>query len=466
MASNAIADAGFEEGEAAAQRAMIGLADGADAASTASRPPAGQAGLGYAGPARRVGGRVTLGTHVATAGRRLLLAYLILGVPVQLAMDRLSDAVSSRVPLTLGALFIGTLLLNQIRAIRPKVFLAFYSFFGVLMLATLAAEPTTSRSQLISLAICAFWASPLITAYFLIRDERDYRFAMRLITLLGLAIVTSVALSAAGPRFLGFSFGEVSVDAGSIRAFGPLGDQVGFCLVFFAVLWFVKRRWVLGALAAATILFTGTRGAALSLGVGVLFLLWSGIRNNGGRSTSRRLGLQVTIAALCATMGFLATPWGAATLVRFQRIGVGSLQQRETSMALGWEVFKDHPLLGTGFLGFNHLGDLYHFTEVFGAGDVTHATYTVQNQLLQTAVDGGVPALLFLLAFLALLFQALRRSENQARIEDRPAVRACATFLVALGAGDQGAVWLLPASITAYVLLLASGISLRAPASH
>src|SRR5207237_614903 len=106
----------------------------------------------------------------------------------------------------------------------------------------------------------------------------------------------------------------------------------------------LRRRfltWPLFILLAVTIVRTGSRGALLALGVGLLAFvlrgetLWMRLRN---------------VALVLIGIGFfvLLAYRSGDTRSRFQTLGTGDLAGRERIYPASWETFYDQPLLGWG----------------------------------------------------------------------------------------------------------------------
>ena len=188
-------------------------------------------------------------------------------------------------------------------------------------------------------------------------------------------------------------------------------------------------------LVAAALFFTLSRAAWVAAGIG-------GILAVGGivvlerrplEETTSRLGtlwarfapaaLTFGAAFLAAAVFVLALRWDA----RPQWLFRGSLSPRLDALAAGGEMFRDHPLLGTG-------PGLYAFlyNEYSGAYPV-HSIHS-HNGFLQAAVDLGLPGIAFMavggLSMGFLLVRGYRRADRQERLVLLAAGAALGGFLV------------------------------------
>jgi len=266
------------------------------------------------------------------------------------------------------------------------------------------------------------------------------------------------------PIFLGVAFFGTDVNVGEVhgreaaRSFGFVGDQVGFVLVLW-VLWSVmSRRYLHAGVFAVAILATGTRGALISLAVGMLFLLLK-------HREVRRLKVRIsTLVAIPLALGVLVftTDLGGARQRLLGKEAFGrrtNLHQRVLTQQIATEVFVRNPILGVGYSGFRaramERGARARFVRQMGIYAPTY-TATAGNQFLQTLTDAGVVGLA---ALAVLFFQLLRLLEVAARgAEPRAAAFLFAGYFWLWGmiVGNQAASWLLPGSFISYVLWIAA----------
>jgi O-antigen ligase len=398
----------------------------------------------------------------------ILLTYLIVGVPVLFAAYTLAEREQSKLLIfPVFLLFVLIAVLNLKKSINYSVHRFYYLFFLVLLLATIFALTQRDRgtlySQFASLVMCFMWSSVFISIYFLVKTPKQYRFAARLVDKMGVVIALSVFMSYIGPNYLGFSFGEFIHDATDIRGFGPFGDQVGYTLGYFALRSLVHKKWFSVALHSSAILFTGTRGAVVSVTIGVFWLIIQGLNKRHDHPKYRYRIILMSIWAMAAALIFLSTPYGETTLNRFADIQMnyGSLYHRMRAIMLGLQVYLDNPLTGVGYLGFNQLAYAYGFGRYFTTeSTLERGTYTAQNQYVQTATDAGTLGLLLLLLLLWSLHRELQRGRSSAALPFKSELLSFSAWLIALAIGNQAAVWILPSAITGYFFFLLAGLSL------
>lgn len=401
--------------------------------------------------------------------RAALFAVLILGVPTLLAYWLLT--LDAKVNVLLLGIPAGAALFTLIPNIpeslhhrEQRLLLFYFALVGIFtLLGGLRSGFSVAREDVIALATLAIWASPFFSVYFLVDTPRAYGWAVRLLDIAGGGIALSVLIGFIAPRYLGFQFGEFNSDGVQVRAFGPFGDQVGFPLVYFAMRSVFRGKIVMLALFCSAILLTGTRGAIISLSVGMGAAILLGASMGKKKGDARNRFVLVFLWAAVFSVGFLLSDFGATTLTRMQSVGRGesSLQQRFGSMKLGVQVLVDNPIGGVGYLGFRRLGAEYSFHQRF-AGDVGgNATYTAQNQYLQSALDGGLIALVLWIAFLLCLFRKLRAALSWVDPARQIDLRAGLAWLVAMAVGNQAAVWFLSHNITTYMFVVLFAVLLR-----
>lgn len=162
--------------------------------------------------------------------------------------------------------------------------------------------------------------------------------------------------------------------------------------------------WGLAALLAAGVLWSGSRGALLALGVGVTALalvrlpaVLRGIRANPARSAA--LVLAITASSVAAVYAV-----GDRAVDRLSRLGTdNSVQDRLAMWDAGIAAFKDgHPALGRGMAPWESFYPRYRTTDFESTGGHAH------NDYLELLARGGLvglgfAGLLVLMALSALL---------------------------------------------------------------
>jgi O-antigen ligase len=327
--------------------------------------------------------------------------------------------------------------------------------FAALTLSIAAAyyiEPSTDvwlRAK--GLAGTAVWASIYVVIFVGIRTAEGANRLVKWLDGLCLAISASIWASAL-LHLVGVSFGEV-IDQGvtTFRAFGPLGDQVSFVVVLPALTSLVARRPIRFGFHLSAVLLTGTRGALFCLLVGVAgYFLLRGRTDKGSiRGHHRQLAALATVATL-----LWFSPISAGLKERFQ-----SPSMRIDAIAAGIEVVRESPVFGVGFNGLDsHRSAVAEDWTIplQAANGLSRAT----NQYVQTAVDGGVVALVFLILFVSFTIR------NAMRVMRWPAATpelfASQLWLIAILIGNQTSLWVLANTACGFFTFAIAGLAAKA----
>jgi O-antigen ligase len=409
-------------------------------------------------------------------------AFVItLGIPGLLALSRLTEndwtpipaiteflhntGVAIVIPVLLVITSFGAVLRGFRRLIREKWFVAYLLLLAALMLCSFLTGTATRRSQVIASAIALSWTLSLIVSYTSVRSLAEYRAWNRLMDVLGILMMCSVFASLLLPLLFSVNFGEAILQDGRLRAFGPLGDQVGFALILFALRSATRKAWLMHLIYVLAIFSTGTRGAVIALVVGLFYISVAGDMRPGKSASKktiklRSLGLLLIPAALMA----IAASFDMLNRVTNVLDEDSSINQRLGAMKIALDVFRASPLVGMGFNSMYFHAQAFGAVEKFSADLMSRSAGTAQSQILQMASDGGI---LGLGAFLALLVALKERLDRvRTTINDRQLnidvgdVKAVLGFLIAIGIGNQSAVWMLSESITNYLFFLSIGIAL------
>ena len=392
----------------------------------------------------------------------IVIVYMIVGVPVLAAVFLSTGA---RMPDRLvlfgnGMLTAVALATYVLRDRIPISHILFILFFLVLVFATLwseAAGEGGAGNNFKSLIGCFLWSSVFLFGRLFFARDRDLRRAFRILWIVGYGISASVYGSVLS-HIVGGSFGEVLIFGGAgLRAFGPIGDQVGFIIALFVVMALVRRRWLAFGVHLAAMALTGTRGAVVVLGVSLLALWIFDWKESG--SLLGKWRLTHGLLFICIVAAVLMSPSGAYLLVRTfnSELLLSTGSARLGSMALGMSVFLDNPLKGVGYAGFRDVVWGYAPERYF---DIVLQNYiaTTSNQYLQTATDGGIIALTVLISLLALMIYNAQTASRIFRGVVSPSLMAARAWMVGIVLGNQTAVWLLPGSLVAYLLFLVAAM--------
>lgn len=274
--------------------------------------------------------------------------------------------------------------------------------------------------------------------------------------LVALTIYTNIFLIQIGRQL-----GEVQIREGLIRFFGPLGDQVGFLLPYFAYKHLLAGKFFKAGLFVVAVVLTGTRGALISLLVGLLVLAWH-------RSRHFRKGASWAILGLLGVLWMIVVAlWfdfgGMRTRFLDEEILKSGITQRWLTASIALQVFAHNILTGVGFTGFRYVALDYGAVEVATkelGGFAPNFVATAGNQYLQVATDGGIITLAVFIWMLVIFGRTLRRAELHTFGEQRISFAAGYLWLLSLAIGNQSAAWMLPGSLISYFLWILLGLAI------
>lgn len=389
--------------------------------------------------------------------RDVVLSCVAFVIPLLMATYLGFDAKAAQV---IVYLFLAVLLLHTVaryclELAIPVPHLAFFVFFLVSGICTLATSPPASFDRWKALAAALVLMSIYTSSTFLIKTSRDLRVAIRGLEAVGWIAASSVYLSAILYQF-GVPFGEVQVHAGGeLRAFGPIGDQVGFILAVFVLRAFVRRRWFVFGFELGALYLTATRGAFGMLIVAVLAFMASEWRRPTGWKRFRIPGVVMALSiagALLLWVGqfFFERTFDADALTQ-------GFAARAISATLGLSAFVDSPLIGAGFDGFRE--QVQNFA---GGVDLSALpeglTASANNQAVQTLADTGLLGFIALSILVALILMRLSRAMKHASGEELVDLRWLWAAVIGLAIGNQSAIWIFPDSLIGYLFFLAAGL--------
>jgi O-antigen ligase/polysaccharide polymerase Wzy-like membrane protein len=337
------------------------------------------------------------------------------------------------------------------------------SLFGVLAMSTCAAFARVSWSEAMlqakSLAATAVWASIYVVAFSSVVTAGGVFRLTRWIGVTCAFIAASVYVSAL-LYAVGIPFGEVLVfENGGIRAFGPLGDQVSFVLVLPALTSLVAASPAMFGVYLGALLLTATRGAVLCLVVGVIAYF---LAVATGRIRPDRRRLRWTVLAMLVGAAVWLTPLSATLMGRvWEQPGDSGYSLRLAAITTGAGVFRDNPVLGLGFNGFEAARPAL-YEDWLNPLSAENGLSRTSNQYVQTATDGGALALLLLVLFVISI------GRNALRVagwrEATPELIASQLWLISMIVGNQGALWLLSHTTSGFFIFAVAGLGARASA--
>jgi hypothetical protein len=278
-----------------------------------------------------------------------------------------------------------------------------------------------------------------------LRSARHLDLATRAWRWIGLVIAASiyldvVLLAVATP------LGEVQVSDVGVRYFGPIGDQVGFLLPLFIFRELIGRRFLPASFIGVALLATGTRGALITLGVGLgAFVL----RRRRGGARSRELLLLVAFGGALAAAFLLDLGSMLSRVLSPRELGLG-WDHRSSCFELGLRMFLDNPVIGLGFTGFVTTLPRYY------APAFVQATF---NQSLRVATDAGAIGLGIFVWMVCSMVMLLARAHGRTTGALAEMFQAAHLWLLGLALGNQTAAWLVPGSTIGYVVWLLIGMA-------
>lgn len=321
----------------------------------------------------------------------------------------------------------------------------------------------TARQELIQLTFAVLWLSIIIIMQPLIRVQRDLHSTVKVLRVFGIVCGASVYAGLIANQF-GINFGEIDQESRDsfIRYFGPIGDQVGFILILFAIIALCYQRWLEFAFYVGAIVLTGTRGAMIALVIGATWNFFAYRRNSGGLFDLFRRVLTVSLVMgtiVIVTVSTLGTATRERLLTRTSFFeGISS---RAEVFSLAVEIFRSYPITGVGYGGFRYTQ--VKVGEAANAGtksDENRGIYFVQNQILQFATDGGIICFILYAGFAISVIRLSRHVIFHALPADKRALAGFESFLVASFIGNQSAVWFVSEAASGYMIMMAAGVIL------
>jgi O-Antigen ligase len=297
-----------------------------------------------------------------------------------------------------------------------------------------------------------------------VRTARDLMWARRCLDLFGYLLVGSLAIEVAA-IFLGLPVPiptKPSELEASERFFGLIGDQVSFVFVFYILRHLLAGHLLRLGLFIAALSATGTRGALVTLAVGLVVIA---LQRETWRSFSRMKFAYGMVLSLSVVLTLTVMGLGQG-LQRFENLitreeSFDTIDQRIMTTEVALRVIADNLLLGVGYMGFPHVADAYGAEQVFETHYNPVFIATVPDQLLQAVTDGGLFGLLALVVALAILLRTFSQAAHSMPGDLGVFLRAGYGWLWALVLGNRSAAWILPASMISFLLLLILALAIQ-----
>jgi O-Antigen ligase len=255
---------------------------------------------------------------------------------------------------------------------------------------------------------------------------------------------------------VGIEFGEVSVTE-AVRTFGIFGDQIGFILPLFLYKELLGRRVLHASFFGIATLLTGTRGALVVLGVGLVFLYLFSLQGRDFLSQHYKRLWFVGIASGIIAVAFSYDVGGMLTRFRETEIFTQGLTARVNIFTVAVEVFRDNLLSGVGFSGFRLVASDYE-AEAYTPALVA----TTSNQYLQVATDAGIFGIIAFLWLMKRCLQVLKQAQAVPSVNLQRSLQAAHIWLWSLLIGAQSIAWLLPDMTLSYILWIIMGMAIAA----
>lgn len=310
-------------------------------------------------------------------------------------------------------------------------------------------------------AFARMLASVVVLALLVVgMGPRQPTISLKLLDALGYVIALSVGINLVSGA-LGLELGEVQTGEGMTRTFGPIGDQVGFMLSYFAFAKILERKLLAASFFALCIYATGTRGALAVLIVGLGFMVWK-LREEIGLTRGKLVASALVLAVF---LGLLVVQDVGGLRLRYSPEQLRfTLEERLMAARVALQVFRESPLLGIGFTGFRYLAWDYVEGDRLARILATQRSpmSTAENQYLQVLADGGLLALAAFVWMMAVFLKTFRAAASAEDARVRTQAQAGYIWLLALLVGNQTAAWLIPSSLIATQLWLVLGLAIIA----
>ncbi|MCS3918914.1 O-antigen ligase family protein [Fervidibacter sacchari] len=355
-----------------------------------------------------------------------------------------------------------TIMVRQGSVYKHQIYRTVASFLGVLLIATVLGGIRFGAEVFLAEMVALLRLGTQVVVIPLmalsVKGEGEVSHVQRFLDYGGYVIVGTIFLNIWLLR-IGGSLGEVQVQEGMVRYFGPLGDQVGFVLLYFIFKALMRQRLWEAVCFVVGVVLTGTRGALAALLVGLSVMLWQGF------FVKKRARWFLVMLGVCVALGIALWSDVGGMRSRFvnEKYFESGVSQRLLTASIAFRVFLDNPLIGVGFTGFRyvalHYGAVEAAVEKLG-GFAPNYIATAGNQFLQVATDGGVIALGAFIWMILVISRSLRWAMEHATPNQRADFAAGYLWLWSLVLGNQTAAWILPGSLISYLLWLLLGLAI------
>lgn len=273
--------------------------------------------------------------------------------------------------------------------------------------------------------------------------------------------------------FTGEKLGEIQSNQNGVRYFGLIGDQLGFIGLIFIFISLMIGAKINAVIWGITVIATGTRGAIISLVMGLIIYFLPKLPNFLKKNWSILAQTNNLIIVLSLVLVYLIfynylhlqinliLEIFNNTLSRIiNMLGDDfSGTQRKLTWQIATNVFLNNPLIGVGYSGFRFVALKYGAEELFTGYDVTNSTANASNQYLQVATDAGLIGIMGFISLFSSILKVLKIASYCPIPELSKFFIAGRIWLWSLLIGNQTAAWFVPGSLISYLLWLILGMA-------
>jgi O-antigen ligase len=273
--------------------------------------------------------------------------------------------------------------------------------------------------------------------------------------------------------FTGEQLGEIQSNQNGVRYFGLIGDQLGFIGLIFIFISLMVGSKINAVIWGITVIATGTRGAIISLVMGLIIYFLPKLPNLLKKNWSIFAQIKNLIIFLFVVLIYLIfydkinlqinliTEIFNNTLSRIIKIYGDDFSgtQRKLTWQIATNVFLNNPLIGVGYSGFRFVALKYGAEELLTGYDVANSTANASNQYLQVATDAGLIGIMGFISLFSSIFKILKIASYCPIPELSKFFIAGRIWLWSLLIGNQTAAWFVPGSLISYLLWLILGMA-------
>jgi len=281
--------------------------------------------------------------------------------------------------------FLTLIILSSIYAFWPEVSWAgFMNYFNWVVVFFVLTQIVTTRQRFFILLLIFLVASFKLSFY-----------GAKTWTMRGFAFAD---WGLAGPEGFFENAGELAIQ---MVVFAPIAFFFMLGIKPYLKRWQVFLLYLMPISAAMTVLGTNTRGGQLALAAEVVALI-----------VMRKHRIKMLIAiAMIVYVGYMLLP--AEQKIRFESTGDDTTSiQRLLYWKHGWEMMKDHPILGVGYFNFAPYYNMHYANDMV----IRSRAQLPHNIFIQVGTDTGFLGLAVFFALLAAGFFSMRKIGKEADI--------------------------------------------------